>query len=176
MNRIIKMLAGGDRRSTGHSEEVAAEVLADDSLFPDLFEGLLSDDAIIRSRAAHALMQIAPTRPDLVRPYKEVLMQDVARIKQWEVREQLCKILPRLGLTRAEIAYAVEIFRGYLNDKSSIVRTCALQALADLTEMEPSLKPEIMPTIEELTQTGTPAMRARGRKLLIKLRKDRRHQ
>jgi hypothetical protein len=47
-----------------------------------------------------------------------------------------------------------------------IVKTCAMQALADLAFTDAKLKSQIRPLLEELTQIGTPAMRARGRKLL----------
>ena len=45
-----------------------------------------------------------------------------------------------------------------------------MQALADLAAADPKAKSQIRPLAEELTQIGTPAMRARGRKILRKLR------
>jgi hypothetical protein len=44
-----------------------------------------------------------------------------------------------------------------------------MQALADLAATDPRLKSQIKPLLEELTQIGTPAMRARGRKILRNL-------
>jgi hypothetical protein len=49
------------------------------------------------------------------------------------------------------------------------VKTFAMQALASLATPDPNLKSQIRPLLEELTQIGTPAMRARGRKLLRNL-------
>jgi hypothetical protein len=56
--------------------------------------------------------------------------------------------------------------RGYLDDSSSIVRTNAMEALADLAERDAGLRSSIIPMLECLTATGSPAMRSRGRKLL----------
>lgn len=51
-------------------------------------------------------------------------------------------------------------------DDSKIVKTYERQALADLAERNPALRPDIVPLMEELTATGSPAMH---RKLLASL-------
>ncbi|MEK7785160.1 MAG: hypothetical protein AAB658_07015, partial [Chloroflexota bacterium] len=55
---ILKKLEGGDLRSIGRSEEVAADVLADPALFGELFDGMLDDNPLIRMRAADAVEKI----------------------------------------------------------------------------------------------------------------------
>jgi hypothetical protein len=85
------------------------------------------------------------------------------------MRWHVAQMLPRLRLTAAEKRQAVVILTEYLRDKSSIVRTFSMQALSDLAADDAVLRGEVRPLIERLTRTGTPAMRARGRKLLIKL-------
>jgi hypothetical protein len=59
--------------------------------------------------------------------------------------------------------------RTYLDDRSSIVKTFVMQGLADLATRDEKLLPETMDLFSNLTRTGTPAMRARGRKLLARL-------
>ena len=54
----------------------------------------------------------------------------------------------------------------------SIVKTCAMQALADLAGPGARSRSEIAALIEELVRKGTPAMKARGRKLLKQLQKS----
>jgi hypothetical protein len=44
-----------------------------------------------------------------------------------------------------------------------------MQALADLAEEDPSLRTQVILMLEELTETGSPAMKSRGRKLLKEL-------
>lgn len=166
MSGILNKLTGGDRRSVGQAAEVAAEVLADEGLMEELFAGLLFDDVILRSRATHALMRVTMQRPELVQPYKERILEEVAPLDQWEVREQICKILPRLNLSARDIGKVLRIYQDYLEDRHSIVKTCAMQGMVDLTLHDPSLIPDIRFLIENLTMTGTAAMRARGRKLL----------
>ena len=57
-----------------------------------------------------------------------------------------------------------------LNDKSCIVRTFSMQALADIAAQDAALRPSIIKQLEKLARTGTPAMQARGHKLLAKLK------
>jgi hypothetical protein len=56
------------------------------------------------------------------------------------------------------------------NDKSKIVVTFALQALADFAVEDKNLQPRIIRVLEEFTQTGSPAIKSRGRKLLKQLK------
>ena len=56
-----------------------------------------------------------------------------------------------------------------LQDRSSVVKTCALQGLADLAQHEPNPRPTVLEILSEATRNGTPAMKARSRKLLVQL-------
>jgi HEAT repeat protein len=166
MHPLLKKLSGGDRRSIGCSNEVVAHVLAHPASFRHLINGLAADDPVIRMRAADAIEKITAQRPELLRPYREKLLAIAGSTNQPEVRWHAALIIPRLELTTKERAVAFDILFDYLRDKSSIVRTWAMQAIWDLAAADPKLKSQIIPLIEELTQVGTAAMRARGRKIL----------
>jgi hypothetical protein len=93
----------------------------------------------------------------------------VARSEQQEVRWHVAQMLPRLNLSAAERETAVSILTTYLDDRSKIVKTFSMQALADLAATDASLRPQVTVLVEELTRTGSPAMQSRGRKLLRQL-------
>jgi hypothetical protein len=169
LNDVLKKLAGGDRRSIGRVSEIVAEVLNDSSLFKVVFNGMLSDDPIIRMRSADAVEKITTKHPEYLQPYKEKLIQQVAKSDQQEVRWHVAQMFPRLELSEEEQAVIVEILLDYLNDKSKIVKTFSMQALADFAERDAGLRPQVIKLLEELTRTGSPAMRSRGRKLLKNL-------
>ena len=44
-----------------------------------------------------------------------------------------------------------------------------MQALADFAEKKPQIRARIIALIERLIKNGTPAMKSRGRKLLLRL-------
>jgi hypothetical protein len=79
-------------------------------------------------------------------------------------------MIPRLPLTRVERQRAIAQLKEFLNDRSSIVKTCALQGLAELAQGDPEFRSETIGVMEHACRTGTPAMKARARKLLPKLR------
>ena len=166
---ILASLSGGDRRSTGRSDEVLALVLADPVLFGRLIEGMSNPDPLIRMRAADAAEKVTVRRPKLLQPYKEHLLHQVAIIEQQEVRWHVAQMLPRLELSPAERRQALDILLGYLDDESKIVKTFAMQGLADLAWQDPQLRTEVLPVLVKLTASGSPAMRSRGRKLLMQL-------
>jgi len=93
----------------------------------------------------------------------------VATIEQQEVRWHVAQMFPRLELSKEERAVVVEILLDYLNEKSKIVKTSSMQALADFAERDASLRFKVIKLLEELTRTGSPAMKSRGRKLLEEL-------
>jgi len=166
---ILKKLKGGDRRSVGRVNEVVADVLNEPSQFGTLFSGLFTDDPVIRMRSADAIEKIAAQHPDYLQPYKKRLLEQVAKIEQQEVRWHVAQMVPRLELSREERASIVEILLGYLTDKSSIVKTFSMQALVDLAENDTDLRRRVIPLLDELMRTGSPAMKTRGRKLLERL-------
>jgi HEAT repeat protein len=171
MPEILNNLKGGDRRSIGKVDDIVHTVLEQPDLFDTLFNGMLSDDALLRMRAADAVEKITRTRPDLLQPHKQKMMDQVAAINQQEVRWHVAQMLPRMAMNTREQEKAVDILLEFLNDKSKIVKTCSMQALAELAEKNRQILPEIIRLLAELTRTGSPAMKSRGRKLLDKLQK-----
>jgi len=168
----VAKLGGGDRRSIGRSNEVVADVLADPSLFDLIFDAIASDDPLIRMRAADAVEKITARRPELLRPHKRRLLSELAAIPQQEVRWHVAQMIPHLQLSARERRRAAEIVESYLDDRSGIVRTCAMQALAELAADDAELRASVVPLLRRLTRDGTPAMRARGRRLLEMLEAD----
>jgi hypothetical protein len=169
MSTLLSKLTGGDRRSIGRVEEVISEVLANPALFSTLFDGMLADDPLVRMRAADAVEKITAQQPAWLVPYKTRLIREVARIDQQEVRWHVAQLFSRLELAPAERREVLAILEDYLTDQSKIVKTSAMQAMAGLAEQDPALRPEIMAKLETLTATGSPAMRSRGRRLLVQL-------
>jgi hypothetical protein len=169
MHPLLKKLQGGDRRSIGKSRDVVNEILSDPSLFGVVFAGMSNEDLLVRMRCADAAEKITALRPDLLHPYKRKLLREVAPIDEQEVRWHVAQMISRLTLGRKERREAAGILMGYLEDDSRIVKAFSMQALADLAQRDDELRPGIVRTLKKLTQTGSPAMRSRGRKLLLKL-------
>jgi hypothetical protein len=131
MQTILTKLSGGDRRSIGRSNEIVAQVLKEPALFRHLFEGMASDDAIVRMRAADAAEKVTSRRPDLLQSYKRKLLAIAGSSQQQEVRWHAALMIPRLRLTAPERAVALDILFDYLRDHSSIVKTFAMDGACE---------------------------------------------
>jgi hypothetical protein len=166
---ILALLEGGDRRSIGRADEVAAMVSKDPGLFPELMAGLWSDDPLVRMRAADAAEKFTRANHELLQPYKKELLGLMAETKQQELRWHLAAMIPRLELNARERQRAVSLLHSYLEDRSSIVKSSALEGLADLAQHDSSLLPKVIELLRESVRNGTPAMKARSRRLLFDL-------
>jgi len=163
---LLSMLEGGHLRSTGRSEEAAAEVLANPLLFKHLIRGMYSADPILRMRTADAAEKVTRHNPILLAPHKKKILTTIARIDQQEVRWHTAQMISRIEWNSNERRALLTILEEYLRDRSSIVRTSAMQALADLALLDKKLRGGIIKRLKDLTAAGTPAMKARGKKLL----------
>jgi hypothetical protein len=167
---IAAMLKGGDRRSIGKANQIATLVLSEPKRFAELIQCLWDEDPIVRMRAADAAEKVTVTRPELLNPHKQELLGLLAEAEQIELRWHLALMVPRLSLTSPERQRAAASLQRYLEDRSSIVKTFALQGFADLARQDASLRELAKQAIEESLRTGTAAMKARARKLLKELK------
>lgn len=164
--KITSLIQGPDRRSIGRADEVARLVLQKPRHFRELVECLWDEDAVVRMRGADAAEKVSRVKPELLKPYKREVLGLLAEAEQIELRWHLAAMVPRLALTAAERARAVSSLEHYLEDRSSIVKTFALQALTELARSEPELRGRVKLILEESLASGTAAMKARARKLL----------
>jgi hypothetical protein len=167
---LKNLLSGGDRRSIGKSDQVAKLILAEPKRFTELIQCLWDEDPLVRMRAADAAEKITVARPELLRPHKQEFLGLLAETEQIELRWHLALMVPRLELSARERERVASALQRYLEDRSSIVKTCAMQGLADLPRQDPNLQDTVKRILEESLRTGTAAMKARARKLLKKLK------
>lgn len=163
---ILVLLKGGDRRSIGRSGQVGTMVSKNLQLFPKLIVGIWSKDPLVRMRAADAAEKVTRKNPELLAPYKKELLGLLGATKEQELRWHLAVMVPRLALNSKERQRAVSLLSRYLQDRSSLVKTFALQGLADLAHDDASIQCTVIEVLREATRYGTPAMKARARKLL----------
>jgi len=99
---VLALLEGGDRRSIGRADEVAAMVSRDPGLFPELMVGLWCDDPVVRMRAGDAAEKVTRGNYELLQPYKKELLGLMVETQQQELRWHLAAMIPRLRLNARE--------------------------------------------------------------------------
>ena len=165
---IASLLDGSDRRSIGRSNEVSRLVLKAPRRFRELIQCLWHENPVVRMRASDGAEKVSAKKPRLLDRHKPELLGLLAEADQIELRWHLAAMIPRLRLTPTERQRAATALQLYLDDRSSIVKTFALQGLADLAQNDPALRTNVKHLLEDALQSGTPAMRARARHLLKK--------
>jgi len=169
VSHLLDKLQGGDRRSIGRVPEVVAEVLSNPDRFGELMTGMQHPDPVVPMRAADAAEKVSAEHPDYLSPCTHELLHQIGQSTQQEVRWHVAQMLPRLTLSADEHAVAVALLYGYLNDRSAIVQTFALDALATFAQRDPALRPEVVRLLDEAQTAERAAIRARARKLLTAL-------
>jgi hypothetical protein len=86
-------------------------------------------------------------------------MQKYSKIEQQEVRWHVAPMLARLSLSNKEETAVVNLLLSFTNERSSIVRTMAMQALTEIGPRNRQQLPIIEKHIQELSVIGTPAMK-----------------
>ncbi len=165
---LRRQLGGGDRRSRGRVPAVLRQAPGHPEVVALLVQLLEDGDPVVRMRAADALEKLTASRPCSLRRFTTRLLRLAGSAEQQELRWHLAQIMPRLRLTARQRVGCVRTLRKYLEDRSSIVRTCALHALAELAKNSASLCLQVDQLLKEAIRTGTPAMRARARRILAR--------
>lgn len=169
MSGFEAQLGGGDRRSIGQAEAVAAAVRAEPARVAELWSCLRSTDPLVRMRAADALEKISRDDSAPFVQWKHELLTGAVGDGTAEVCWNLLAIVPRLPLTEEEAQAFVTKLAGHLyDDPSRIVRTASLEALVNLSVDHPGLQPEATRLLTASLDDPTPSLRARARKLLAR--------
>ena len=177
VNLRALLAQGKHALSRGRVPEAVALIEANPRLTARLLELLWDDDRGVVQRAADVLERItanmsrkpSPAIDRILASSKEALLGLLPDAQLKKLRWNLALTLGRLPLTVPECSRAAAALYTYLDDPSSIVKTAALQGLADLTRHDPSLLPAVLDLLRIHGRSGTPAMRARSRILLLKL-------
>ncbi len=169
MRSIVDRLRGGDRSSGGRSDEVVAMVLAEPTRFAEVFAAIRDRDPVVRKRASDVAEKVTARRPELLDGRQGELLGDLARSPQEEVRWHVVQMIPRVPLDDTQRAAAAELLLGFLSDDSKLVRVNAMESLAQLADDDEELRSRAIVAFDELSESGSPAVRARARRLLKRL-------
>ena len=157
----------------GRGPEAASEVIVEAAfgiggakVRAELVELLRDRDKAVVERAARTLKKIAERDSGALYAWRKALLKEAFRAVDVRVQWNLSIVLGRLPLKGADKGLAVELMFERLRDGSGLNRTMAMQALMDLSQEDEGLRARVMPIVRQSLEGGTPAMRARARKLL----------
>jgi hypothetical protein len=132
----------------------------------ELVGRLRDEDKVVVERAARSLKKIAERDGAALFAWRKRLLAEAFRAVDIRVQWNLTIVVGKLPLKGADKALAVELMYERLGDGSGLNRTMAMQGLMDLSDGDAGLRERVMVLVREFVESGTPAMRARARKLL----------
>jgi len=166
MGKMLNLLKEGDRRTTGRVADAVRAAIGNANLIDELVELMSHSDPAVRMRAADALEKATVQHAELLMRHKDYLLDLIEEASQNEVRWHLAQMLTRLELEAEEIEGLAHIFtKWFARADSRIVRTSALQGMADLAHKDASLIEPALKMIERALTNSVPALKARARKL-----------
>jgi len=140
-------------------------LLDDPSLIEELITAFEHGDRNCMEYAAECMEKVAARKPELLAPYCPVVLELIGSAGSWLVKLRVARMIPRLPLSGGQRLHAFELMRGYLSEKSSIVRTWAMQAMFELSRKDAALRDDVLDVIDHALAGGTAAMKARARHL-----------
>ncbi len=166
MNKILQKLIQGDMRTIGESQEVVDEVLNDNTLFHDLFEGLTDANPAVRMRSADALEKVTAQKPELLKPYKNKLIEIAKETTQQEVQWHIAQMFGTLKLEDGENVKVYKILNDYYQtSKSNIVKVMSLETMCHIAQSDEALKNNVEKILIGAIKHSSPSITARAKKL-----------
>ncbi len=164
--RLASLLAGGDRRSIGQADAVAALVAEQPWLLDELWDCLGDADPVVRMRAADALEKVSRVTRAWFNRHKAALLANAFDDGTAEMRWHLIAITSRVDMDGREAARFCGALRHWLrNDPSRIVKVAALQAAYDVQVRYPAAAPLFREMLSFALSSAWPSVVARARKL-----------
>ncbi len=147
------MLSGGHPNSLGRTIEVVDVVLAQPVLLSPLVDCYRSEDAVVRLRTSNALKRITREQPELLVPFIDRLVGDIAEIDQDSTRWTLATLYELLEsrMTEPQMQKARAIMQANLdccNDWIVLNRT--METLAHWALADKRLKSWLLPRLERI--------------------------
>jgi hypothetical protein len=145
---------------------VVVKVAEEPWLVSDLVEMLQHPEIVVRIRAADALEKLQHLIPDQIAPFQTELLTIAQQVKESEIRGHMAQMLPKIPTSYMRRTKIAALLKGYCSDPSIIVRVSAMQGLADLAKADNTFRLVALRQVDTALEFGTPAEKARARKLL----------
>lgn len=172
MKNFEERLTGGHPNSLGNTIEVVDEVLANESLFEELFNCYFSKDEIVRLRVSNAMRRICTVKPDFLLPYLDRFLGDIAQIDQPSTKWTLAILYKMLAphFSEEQLEKAKSIIKHNLETESDwIVLNNSMETLALWGKEDDSLNNWLLPHLQKLSQDGRKSVAKRALKYLSQM-------
>ena len=163
-----KRLTGGHPNSLGNTVGIVEEVLADSSKFDELFNCYFSEDEGVRLRVSNAMKRICKEQPNLLVPYLDRFLNEIAQINQASTQWTLAQLflLLKNDLSDEQMLKAKEIVKNNLaNHNDWIVLNTSMETLFEWSKEDEELRKWLLPHLKRLSKDKRKSVSKRANKL-----------
>ncbi|MCF0050066.1 hypothetical protein LXM25_08370 [Dyadobacter sp. LJ53] len=166
-------------QSKRRAAEVAAYACLDPAHFAELMQCFLSDDFRLAQRAAYSVGMAGRQRPDLMVPHIGSLVDQLERkdIHDAVIRNSV-RILQEVKIPEDLHGRVMDVCFEFIQNRQAAIaiRAFSLTVLYNFSKIYPEIKNELGIIIEEAMEFETHAFRARGKKILANIKKQKHPQ
>ena len=169
MENFEKQLQGGHPNSLGNTLEVVETVLANPNLFEALFNTYHSEDAVVRLRVSNAMKRVCKERPNLLLPYIDRFLSEIAAIDQASTQWTLAQLFKALDkdLSPEQRSKAKGIIQRNLSQHEDwIVLNQSMETLSFWSKQDQNLKLWLEPHLERLVKDKRKSVARKAAKIL----------
>ncbi len=171
MNNFEQRLTGGHPNSLGNTVEVVEEVLANHANFDELFNCYFSEDEVVRLRVSNAMKRVCAEEKQLLVPYIDRFLTEIADIDQASTQWTLCQLFLQLEKQMNDEQYeqALAIVKRNLEFHNDwIVLNEVMRTLSTWAEKNDSLREWVIPHLTRLSRDSRKSVSGRAVKILKK--------
>lgn len=172
MNNFENRLKGGHPNSLGNTIEIVEEVLKDHSLFDELFTCYFSTDEVVRLRVSNAMKRIAKEEKQLLLPYIDRFLTEIAAIDQASTQWTLSQLFDLYAkeMSPKQIIRAAHIMKNNLENHTDwIVLNMTMNTLGKWAKKDKGLKDWLLPHLDRLTNDNRKSVAGKSQKILNQL-------
>ena len=174
MNNFESRLKGGHPNSLGNTIEIVEEVLADEKKFDELFNCYSSNDELVRLRTSNAMKRICIANEQLLVPYLNIFLRDIAKINQASTKWTLAQMFDMLKneMSEKQLELAQSIMKNNLTTSNDwIVLTQTMKTLAKWSKKNEDLQNWLKPLLVKFSNDERKSVSGKAQKLLSEIEK-----
>ena len=166
-------LTGGHPNSLGNTIEVVEDVLQDHGRFDALFSCYFSIDETVRLRTSNAMKRLCKEVPELLVPYLDRFLIEIANINQASTQWTLAHLFRLLSsyMSSVQKDLATAIMRHNLEYHNDwIVLNETMKTLSLWAQQDAQLRQWIIPQLERLAKDARKSVSKTAQKSLVSLK------
>ncbi len=160
--------------SKWNTDFIANEVGDDVKQVKILWNYIKNEDPPLSTRSAWVIENIFLSYREVLNLFIDEIIELLTDLKNSTIKRHLLKILSFSDLPDSQLG---TLFNTCLNwiespEEAVAIKVHSLQILYNISELEPGLKPELMEVIQNQMERESSGFKARGSRLIDKLRKE----